>query len=154
MTSARRRSVISRRGVLDGFAAVVSLAACGMASAGAIRSLTLVRLATGEVGRNVPFWRDGDRCAARRDLGCDGGAARGRAWERDSAGPARVDAKPLAKVLRRDQASRPVVQEWLRLDPFSATGLPLGIQIGGCPFEEATILRVAHVFQQATSWHT
>jgi len=59
MTSARRRSVISRRGVLGGFAAAVSLAACGMASAGAIRCLTLVRLATGEVGRNVPFWQNG-----------------------------------------------------------------------------------------------
>ena len=59
MTSARRRSVISRRGLLGGFAAAVSLTACGMASASTIRSLTLVRLATGEVGRNVPFWRDG-----------------------------------------------------------------------------------------------
>jgi uncharacterized protein YcbK (DUF882 family) len=59
MILAGRRSVISRRVLLGGFAATVSLAVCGMASAGTIRLLTLVRLATGEVGRRVPFWRDG-----------------------------------------------------------------------------------------------
>jgi aspartyl-tRNA(Asn)/glutamyl-tRNA(Gln) amidotransferase subunit A len=37
---------------------------------------------------------------------------------------------------------------------FSAAELPLGMQIAGRPFEEATILRVAHAFHQATSWHT
>ncbi|MXY20506.1 MAG: hypothetical protein F4Y49_04125 [Dehalococcoidia bacterium] len=33
-------------------------------------------------------------------------------------------------------------------------GLPLGMQIGGKPFDEGTVLRIAHAYQQATSWHT
>lgn len=37
---------------------------------------------------------------------------------------------------------------------FSEDGLPIGMQIVGKPFEEATILRVAHQYQQATDWHT
>jgi aspartyl-tRNA(Asn)/glutamyl-tRNA(Gln) amidotransferase subunit A len=36
---------------------------------------------------------------------------------------------------------------------FSPENLPLGMQIAGCPFNEATVLRVAHAYQQATSWH-
>ena len=31
--------------------------------------------------------------------------------------------------------------------------LPLAMQIGGRPFDEATVLRVAHAYEQATSWH-
>jgi len=56
---AERQSVTSRRMLLGGLAAAMSLAVCGIASAGSIRLLTLVRRATGEVGREVPFWRDG-----------------------------------------------------------------------------------------------
>ena len=37
---------------------------------------------------------------------------------------------------------------------FSADGLPLGIQIAGRMFDEATVLRVAHAYEQATGWHT
>ena len=33
-------------------------------------------------------------------------------------------------------------------------GLPLGMQIIGRPFNEATVLRVGHAYQQATDWHT
>ena len=36
---------------------------------------------------------------------------------------------------------------------FSAEGLPVGIQVAGKPFEEATVLRVAHAYQQLTDWH-
>jgi len=36
---------------------------------------------------------------------------------------------------------------------FSSTGLPLSLQIAGRPFEEATVLRAAHAYQQATEWH-
>jgi aspartyl-tRNA(Asn)/glutamyl-tRNA(Gln) amidotransferase subunit A len=36
---------------------------------------------------------------------------------------------------------------------FSREGLPIGIQLVGKPFDEATILRVAHHYQQATDWH-
>ena len=32
--------------------------------------------------------------------------------------------------------------------------LPLAMQIAGRPFEEATVMRVAHTYEQATEWHT
>ncbi len=37
---------------------------------------------------------------------------------------------------------------------FSAAGLPIGLQLIGKPFDEETILRAAHAFEQATEWHT
>jgi aspartyl-tRNA(Asn)/glutamyl-tRNA(Gln) amidotransferase subunit A len=37
---------------------------------------------------------------------------------------------------------------------FSASGLPIGLQLIGKPFGEETILRAAHAFEQATEWHT
>jgi aspartyl-tRNA(Asn)/glutamyl-tRNA(Gln) amidotransferase subunit A len=36
---------------------------------------------------------------------------------------------------------------------FSSEGLPIGLQVAGKPFEEATVLRVAHAYQQLTDWH-
>jgi len=36
---------------------------------------------------------------------------------------------------------------------FSARGLPIGLQLIGKPFDEATLLRTAHAFEQATAWH-
>jgi len=36
---------------------------------------------------------------------------------------------------------------------FSKNGLPLGMQVMGRPFDEATVLRVGHAYQQATDWH-
>jgi aspartyl-tRNA(Asn)/glutamyl-tRNA(Gln) amidotransferase subunit A len=36
---------------------------------------------------------------------------------------------------------------------FTATGLPLALQIVGRPFDEATVLRVGHAYEQATTWH-
>lgn len=36
---------------------------------------------------------------------------------------------------------------------FSSTGLPVGLQIAGRAFEEATILKVAHAYEQSTNWH-
>jgi aspartyl-tRNA(Asn)/glutamyl-tRNA(Gln) amidotransferase subunit A len=36
---------------------------------------------------------------------------------------------------------------------FSSDGLPIGLQVAGQPFEEATILRIAHAYQQLTDWH-
>jgi len=35
----------------------------------------------------------------------------------------------------------------------TADGRPLGLQIAGRPFDEATILRLAHAYEQATDWH-
>ena len=32
--------------------------------------------------------------------------------------------------------------------------LPLGLQIMAKPFDEATMLRIGHAYQQATDWHT
>ncbi len=36
---------------------------------------------------------------------------------------------------------------------FSSDGLPLGLQVAGKPFQEATVLRIAHAYQQLTDWH-
>lgn len=36
---------------------------------------------------------------------------------------------------------------------FSADGLPLSMQIGGKPFDEATVLRVGDAYQRSTPWH-
>jgi len=37
---------------------------------------------------------------------------------------------------------------------FTASGLPLSLQLSGRPFEEGTVLRVGHAFEGATTWHT
>ncbi len=33
------------------------------------------------------------------------------------------------------------------------SGLPIGLQIVGRPFEEGTVLRAAHAYEEATEWH-
>ncbi len=35
---------------------------------------------------------------------------------------------------------------------FGASGLPVSMQLAGKPFQEATLLRIAHAFQRATQW--
>jgi aspartyl-tRNA(Asn)/glutamyl-tRNA(Gln) amidotransferase subunit A len=37
---------------------------------------------------------------------------------------------------------------------FNSQGLPIGLQIGGRPFDEATVLKVGHAYEQNTPWHT
>lgn len=37
---------------------------------------------------------------------------------------------------------------------FSSTGLPIGLQLYGRPFEEAKLFAIAHAYQQVTEWHT
>jgi len=37
---------------------------------------------------------------------------------------------------------------------FSQDDLPVSLQIGGKPFDEATVFRIAHAYEQATPWHT
>jgi aspartyl-tRNA(Asn)/glutamyl-tRNA(Gln) amidotransferase subunit A len=36
---------------------------------------------------------------------------------------------------------------------FSANRLPIGVQLLGAPFSEATLVRVGHAFQRVTDWH-
>jgi aspartyl-tRNA(Asn)/glutamyl-tRNA(Gln) amidotransferase subunit A len=36
---------------------------------------------------------------------------------------------------------------------FSATGLPIGVQLVGAPFAEATLVRLGRAFQGETDWH-
>ena len=37
---------------------------------------------------------------------------------------------------------------------FNSQGLPIGLQIGGRPFDESTVFKVAHAYEQHTPWHT
>ena len=37
---------------------------------------------------------------------------------------------------------------------FSSQGLPIGMQLVGRPFDEATVLRAADAYQRLTDWHT
>ena len=37
---------------------------------------------------------------------------------------------------------------------FTASGLPIGLQIAGPPFAETAVLALAHAYEQATEWHT
>ena len=37
---------------------------------------------------------------------------------------------------------------------FNLAGLPLALQIAGRPFDEATVLRIGHAFEQATPWRS
>ena len=35
---------------------------------------------------------------------------------------------------------------------FSTGGLPIGLQLVGRPFEDATVLRAAHAYKQQANW--
>ena len=37
---------------------------------------------------------------------------------------------------------------------LSSQGLPIGLQIGGRPGDDETVLKVAHAYEQSTPWHT
>ena len=37
---------------------------------------------------------------------------------------------------------------------FTSGGLPIGMQIGGRPFQDEVVMRAAHAYEQATPWHT
>jgi aspartyl-tRNA(Asn)/glutamyl-tRNA(Gln) amidotransferase subunit A len=36
---------------------------------------------------------------------------------------------------------------------FDRSGMPIGLQIVGRPFDELTVLQVAHLYEQSTDWH-
>jgi aspartyl-tRNA(Asn)/glutamyl-tRNA(Gln) amidotransferase subunit A len=36
---------------------------------------------------------------------------------------------------------------------FTRAGLPVGLQLAGRPFDEVTVLRAGHAYEQATEWH-
>ena len=36
---------------------------------------------------------------------------------------------------------------------FSREGLPIGVQLMGAPFADATLVRIGRAFQRATDWH-
>ena len=36
---------------------------------------------------------------------------------------------------------------------FDGNGLPIGLQVIGRPFDEASVLRIGHAYEQATGWH-
>ena len=36
---------------------------------------------------------------------------------------------------------------------FSQAGMPIGLQLAGRPYDDATVLRAAHAYEQATDWH-
>lgn len=36
---------------------------------------------------------------------------------------------------------------------FTASGLPIGLQLAGRPFDESMVFRVAHAYERATDWH-
>jgi len=36
---------------------------------------------------------------------------------------------------------------------FTSEGLPIGLQISGAHFDEATVIALAHAYEQATDWH-
>jgi aspartyl-tRNA(Asn)/glutamyl-tRNA(Gln) amidotransferase subunit A len=42
----------------------------------------------------------------------------------------------------------------LELPVGFSSGLPLGMQVIGRPFDEVNVLRAGHAYQQATDWHT
>ena len=37
---------------------------------------------------------------------------------------------------------------------FTLQGLPIGVQVIARAYDEPTVLRVAHAYEQATDWHT
>ena len=37
---------------------------------------------------------------------------------------------------------------------FTSSGMPIGVQLAGRPFDETNVLRAAHAYEQATDWHT
>jgi aspartyl-tRNA(Asn)/glutamyl-tRNA(Gln) amidotransferase subunit A len=73
------------------------------------------------------------------------------------AGPApRLDSHRIANFFQAPQAFTPANLTGgpaLALPAGFSGGLPLGMQLLGRPFDEATVLRTGHAYQRATDWH-
>ena len=69
---------------------------------------------------------------------------------RDTGGPIRVPVGPetLGRVF--DVTGEPSHSV---LCGFDSTGMPIGLMISGHAFDETTILRVGHAYEELTSWH-
>ncbi|MDR7550937.1 MAG: amidase [Armatimonadota bacterium] len=83
-----------------------------------------------------------------------------------------VLAMPTSPVVTAEAARRPDAHRWgigaSFTSPFNLTGhpalsipcgmsaldLPVGLHLVGRHYDEATLLRVAHAYEQATAWHT
>jgi aspartyl-tRNA(Asn)/glutamyl-tRNA(Gln) amidotransferase subunit A len=71
-----------------------------------------------------------------------------------------VKAGPTDEVVRRMGRFSRLTRPWNGLGlpalsvpcGFSAAGLPVGLQVVGRPFDEATVLRVGHAYEQAAGW--
>ena len=61
-----------------------------------------------------------------------------------------------ANIIQNSKASRTSRTRFSKVSskPVSRAGLPLAFQLVGRPFDEATVLRLGHAYQQATDWHT
>ncbi|MBI3628927.1 MAG: amidase [Candidatus Rokubacteria bacterium] len=71
-----------------------------------------------------------------------------------------VTAGPVDEVVRRMGRFSRLTRPWNGLGlpalslpcGFSAAGPPVALQVAGRPFDEATVLRVGHAYEQATEW--
>ncbi len=73
-------------------------------------------------------------------------------------GPApRLDAHSTVNFWRRSNVFTPSnvgrTPALVMCGGFSTTGLPLGVQVIGRPFDDARVLKVGHAYQCATDWH-
>ncbi|MBI4337166.1 MAG: Asp-tRNA(Asn)/Glu-tRNA(Gln) amidotransferase subunit GatA [Chloroflexi bacterium] len=80
-------------------------------------------------------------------------------------GTAPLIKKPMVKIGDREQSAASVIGVLTRPCDYTGTpavsvpcgfdsrGLPIGLQIMGRAWDEATVLKAAHAYEQATEWH-
>jgi aspartyl-tRNA(Asn)/glutamyl-tRNA(Gln) amidotransferase subunit A len=72
------------------------------------------------------------------EAGTTGGTAMGMATARSSTRPYNLTGMPAVSVPCG----------------FASNGLPVGLHISGRLFDDATVLKVAHAYEQAAGWYT